>query len=179
MSLRAFAVATFGLLPLASACTSSHVDNPTLTTPSSISPTATASVAGDPGPCDLATATHLQAAFGGAASAGRLTSTGTQCDWLVTGSNLDGANLTVTLALVPAQAPAAFNAANAAIGGVHEPELGTDAYWVPRLSTMTVLLGTHAFTVQAVFAAGTHLDPVAVEADALTFARSVEAALPN
>ena len=73
MRYRLFSTVAAGALAL-TACSPSHVDNPTLTTPPSVSVTGTAG-ASTPGtvnlvdPCSLLTATQVQAAFGGTSSA--------------------------------------------------------------------------------------------------------------
>ena len=173
------ALPAVALVLLATACTTSHVDNPTLTTPPSISPTATASAPATTGPCELVTPTQVQAAFGGMATTGHTLPDGAHCDWALATSNLGGAAVSVTLALLPAPSPASFEAGRAGAGGTTEPELGTDAYWVPAESSLSVLLGSHEVIVQAAVGGSGHPAATALEADLMALARTAEAALPN
>lgn len=177
---RSVGVVVLATALLAGACTTSHVDNPTLTTPpSTTTPTASAASPGSGTACSLATANQIRTAFGGTVAPGNApaATAGAECDWPVTGSNLAGADVTVVLHDLPAPLAVSFDADGAAEGGVTVSGLGTGAYWVPKLAALTVLLTTREITVQLVTAS--HPEPAAVRADETALAESVVATLPK
>lgn len=141
-----------------SACTTSHVDNPTVTTPPSISPTATAgaSTASLPDPCKLLEPAALQVSFGGVVSPGA-TPPGAvrkECDWTVTGSQF-GTDGTVTLYYPAVQSSAAFAAAEAGLPGAMKLEgLGNPAFYDSTMTALTMLVGEHQFVLQGDFHLG-------------------------
>lgn len=161
------------------ACTTSHVDNPTVLTPPSISPTSTAGVAGPPAaPCDALTTADVRTAFGGTVSTGTVatgTAPGTSaaCSWKVTGSNVK-ADGTVSLLYPSAQSSQAFHSAEAALPGAEKVvELGDAAYYDPATAALTVLAGDREFVVRGAFGGGA--DQAALEVDLIALARVVDA----
>jgi hypothetical protein len=134
------------------ACTTSHVDNPTVNAPPSLSYTATASGGASPlpNPCTLASAASIRQALGGVVSMGTAPSLASQCAWAVTGSVEFGAGRVVVY-FPPAQSVGAFQAAKAVPGAEAIPGLGDSAFYQPTTGALTVLVGGHQFVVQGDF----------------------------
>jgi hypothetical protein len=149
------AICAVAVLALA-ACSPSHVDNPTLKVPPSVSITGTATGATGalPDPCTLADSVEVRTIFGGVSSPGERPTGATrqECDWTITGSNL-GFDGRVILYYPSVQSSAAFNAAKAGTPGVQPvlPGTGDDAFYVPTTGALTVLVGEHQFVLQGLF----------------------------
>jgi hypothetical protein len=140
--------------------------------------TGSASAAGPPSPCKLATTADVRAAFGGSVGAGKLDSSlpsAPTCRFSVKHSNL-GLSGTAVVFITPGQSAATFKIARKEVpGAVSVSGVGTAAFYNPHTTAVELLRGNTVASAQGIFLnpGGPGPNPAKIKADVIVLAKAV------